>query len=69
MARIIPLNRDVEPPGDDATGLQGCAGEPAQIIFFPGVRYERWAEENEHTPSIHHGDGDEEPLARDWLEV
>lgn len=69
MARIIPLKRDVAPPGDDATDLKGCAGEPAQIILFPGVRYERWREEQEQAPTERRDRTDISATARDWLEI
>jgi hypothetical protein len=69
MARIISLKRDVAPPGDDATDLKGCAGEPAQIILFPGVRYERWHEEQGATLSPRRASPGDEATTRDWLEI
>lgn len=67
MARIIPLKRDLEPTGDDAASPQGCVGEPAQIILFPGVRYERWHDEQQAKPAG--GCHEKAPKARDWLDV
>ena len=69
MARIIPLKRDVEPSGDDAPGPQGCGGESAQIILFPGVRYERWHEEREIAPASPNRDRSGQPTYRDWLDI
>lgn len=69
MARIIPLKRDVEPSNDDAPELQGCVGEPAQIILFPGVRYERWHQERDIAPASHDYDRVSEASYRDWLDI
>jgi len=69
MAMIISLNRDVAPPGDDASGIEGGAGEPGQIILFPGVRYERWADDPRNAASERSGEPDGERTDRDWLEI
>lgn len=69
MVMIIPLNRDVAPPGDDATGIEGGAGEPAQIILFPGVRYERWSDDRHNAASEGGGEPDSERADRDWLDI
>jgi len=69
MALIITLNRDSEALSepDEAAGTSHVTG---QIILFPGVRYERWADARSgsephgvvHLPS-------QKTVARDWLEV
>jgi hypothetical protein len=69
MTMIISLNRDVAPPGDDATGMEAGVGEPAQIILFPGVRYERWADDSRNAMSERSSESEAEQSERDWLEV
>ena len=69
MTMIIPLNRDVAASGDDATEIEGGGGEPAQIILFPGVRYERWADEAQCDGTGHQGQQDVDSVDRDWLDI
>ena len=69
MVLFIPQNGDVAPPGDDATGIEGGAGESAQIILFPGLRYERWSDDRHNAASDCGGEPDSERTDRDWLDI
>jgi hypothetical protein len=69
MTRIIPLNRDGGPNGTDAAGLSGCVGEPAQVILFPGVRYERWDDRRAAPAGERLKTGAIDRDGRDWLDI
>ena len=45
MALIIELNRDVDTSSDAHVELTGNSGRGAEVIIFPGVRYERWGQQ------------------------
>lgn len=76
MAMIITLNRDCEAVQDTQSQgmneerLQSDAAAPrgAEVIIFPGVRYERWDEQQSgqaarKRPSTRRG------TERDWLHI
>lgn len=76
MALIIQLKNDVmtaqNEPADDALGAQ----ETAEVILFPGVRYERWKDEHQDPKADCLGgatNGDPRTrtstMKRDWLEI
>lgn len=70
MAMIIPLNRDVD--ASERVDHQANAAPPAEIILFPGVRYERWTDEAStvtgDSPSATER-GSDATHPRDWLEI
>ena len=71
MARIITLNRDLEAPQAASDALDDEAKTSAEVILFPGVRYERWAQTADRAKfgkSDLHGMSDLRAL-RDWLEI
>ena len=41
----------------------------AQIILFPGVRYERWTDDSRNAMSERSSESEAEQGERDWLEV
>ena len=72
MAMIIDLRRELSPSEIPCHEEIDAGGSAAEIILFPGVRYERWSDER--------GDGlsrtVKEPNAmagaqtpRDWLDI
>ena len=73
MAMIIRLERIGDAVQDEAVADVGCHREAAEVILFPGVRYERWSEEA--APSVGIGrtekdrDGARTRARRDWLDI
>ena len=43
MATIVEF-RTSAPARRSASNARGASGSTAEIVFFPGVRYERWEE-------------------------
>ena len=69
MAMIIELNRVTDTTQDDT--LLDDVGHPreAEVILFPGVRYERWSEQATEETSVANGNENQPEANRDWLEV
>ncbi len=68
MAMIIPLTREADTASDVSIAEEERGQTAAEIILFPGVRYERWADADD----LMSGDGEEQSAtvsARDWLEI
>lgn len=78
MALIIRLNNEFLPAQDEPANEEFRAEETAEVILFPGVRYERWSDAQPETgvrrsgdAQGSHGEQNTEPsmTKRDWLEV
>lgn len=70
MTQIIRLDREVEiathkPP---ATGDSSVA-RGAEIVLFPGIRYERWTEPAEMADGMSDKNAAPRVVKRDWLEI
>lgn len=70
MAMIIELSRGAEPVQDD-TDNDNEHRPPAEVILFPGVRYERWNDRPTETtrPNSLFGARLRSGVQRDWLDI
>jgi hypothetical protein len=70
MAVIIPLKREVDLPLETAVAAASLEMPTADLILFPGVRYEHWdgaeggpvTDANAISPA-------QLTVVRDWLEI
>ena len=71
MAMIIELNRVVDTTQDEAVADEVRQPREAEVILFPGVRYERWSEREQVTDETSAADAARAQAytTRDWLEV
>jgi len=71
MALIIELNRDVEYEPELKDAASSRQQQSAEVILFPGVRYEHWRDEQVNGEAIEQ----QSPTTaateaeRDWLKV
>jgi len=71
MAMIIRLDRTPEAAQVEAIADDGCRQESAEIILFPGVRYERWSEKAPQSAIATEMGGEyaRVQFQRDWLDI
>ena len=71
MAMIIRLDRIGDSSQDVAVTEGGSRQRDAEVILFPGVRYERWSNETAASAGASETDGQRTPVRsrRDWLEI
>lgn len=67
MAMIIELNRVNDTTQEEAVLDDVRQSREAEVILFPGVRYERWRDPATEETST--DDGERTQATRDWLEV
>ena len=71
MALIIRLNSEVLSAPDESGGDDTNQRQSAEVILFPGVRYERWADaqSTQTHPQPSHDNGAKQKPDRDWLDI
>jgi hypothetical protein len=70
MAVIIPLKREADLPLETMTATTAPNMSPADVILFPGVRYERWSGDQFTPPAQSESAGStSSSFRRDWLEI
>ena len=71
MAMIITLDRIVDSTQDEAIVDSSCREQAAEVILFPGVRYERWSDEpaSSVAPSELQRKRELAHFQRDWLDI
>lgn len=70
MTQIIRLDREVELATQKLCANAGdSAARSAEIVLFPGVRYERWKEPTEMEGGMPVRGAGPRVVARDWLEI
>lgn len=69
MAMIIELNRVIDTTQEEALLDDVRQAGEAEVILFPGVRYERWSEQATEDTSGANGSENQTEATRDWLEV
>ncbi|MFY0613310.1 MAG: hypothetical protein JXQ99_17390 [Hyphomicrobiaceae bacterium] len=71
MAMIITLDRIADSTVDEAIVDSSCREQVAEVILFPGVRYERWSDEpaTSGAPSELQRKRELAQSRRDWLDI
>ena len=70
MALIIELNREVDIVQSFDRPATDPIEDPAEIILFPGIRYERWSEaECSVDETDQETEASTQRIYRDWLEI
>ena len=71
MAMIIELSRVAEAVQDDSDTEEVRRPARAEVILFPGIRYERWSENASETvpQSASFGARMRSHVQRDWLDI
>lgn len=69
MAMIIELNRVTDTTQEEAVLDDVRQPREAEVILFPGVRYERWSDPAAELTSMDDGERVQAQATRDWLEV
>jgi hypothetical protein len=71
MALIIELNRDVEYEPEIKNAQPPAEQKAAEVILFPGVRYERWLDEQTggSQTAATSAETDTITVSRDWLKI
>ncbi|MGI9475239.1 MAG: hypothetical protein ACR2PI_00915 [Hyphomicrobiaceae bacterium] len=71
MAMIIRLERMADSTQDVAEVDGSCRQEDAEVILFPGIRYERWSDATTASAGSPEIDGKRVPVRsrRDWLDI
>ena len=69
MAMIIELNRVVDTTQEEAVLDDARQPRDAEVILFPGVRYERWSEQPAEESAAGDSEREYAEATRDWLEV
>lgn len=71
MAMIITLDRIADATVDEAIVDSSCRAQVAEVILFPGVRYERWSDEaaTSGAPSELQRKRELAQSRRDWLDI
>ena len=72
MAMIIRLNRVTEASQDEAVLDEMRRQDAAEVVLFPGVRYERWTDEQNRSVSDRvntEGQPTKIRRQRDWLDI
>ena len=69
MAMIIKLKKVTETAQDDAVFDDMRRPQAAEVILFPGVRYERWSDKPAKPGNSLNSGRSRTGVQRDWLDI